>query len=106
MNSDIQMGTFVVPKIYHELTFSNFNSGDCDMFVNQRFFFKVWLLKNENLCMYGGGGGGDKKSHGIKLKCSYTYTFMYHPSALPFLNVLPVLKSLFFLIVQEHIKVI
>lgn len=57
MNSDIQMGTFVVPKIYHELTFSNSNSGDCDMFVNQRYFLRFDYLKMKMLCMYGGGWG-------------------------------------------------
>lgn len=55
MNSDIQMGTFVVPKIYHELTFSNL--GDCDMFVNQRYFLRFDYLKMKMLCMYGGGWG-------------------------------------------------
>lgn len=58
MNSDIQMGTFVVPKIYHELTFSNL--GDCDMFVNQRYFLRFDYLKMKIFVCTAGVGVGIK----------------------------------------------
>lgn len=102
------MGTFVVPKIYHELTFSNFNSGDCDMFVNQRFFFKVWLLKNENALYVRRGVGVGVKNRTV-LNCN-----VHTPTPSCIIGQLsPLFKrftgfkiSSFFLIVQEHIKVI